>query len=48
MIYANISIHFNLKKEATPTHRGFLVYCRITYQRKKAKLYTGENCKTDK
>ena len=48
MTYANISIHFYLKKEAAPNHRGFPVYCRITYQRKKAELYTGENCMPDK
>lgn len=44
MIYANISIHFYLKKDATPSLRGFPVYCRITYQRKKAELFTGEHC----
>lgn len=44
MIYANVSIHFYLKKDATPSLRGFPVYCRITYQRKKAELFTGEYC----
>ena len=44
MIYANVSIHFYLKKDATPSLRGFPVYCRITYQRKKAELFTGEHC----
>lgn len=39
---------FARKKDATPNLRGFPVYCRITYQRKKAELYTGENCMPDK
>ncbi|MBP6828823.1 MAG: phage integrase SAM-like domain-containing protein [Saprospiraceae bacterium] len=48
MTYANISIHFYLRKDAAPSHRGLPVYCRITYQRKKAELFTGEYCFPDR
>ncbi|MCB0533922.1 MAG: site-specific integrase [Saprospiraceae bacterium] len=48
MAYATISIRFYLKKDASPNHRGFPIYCRISCQRKKAELYTGENCMPDK
>lgn len=48
MTYANVSIHFYLKKDAAPSLRGFPVFCRITYQRKKSELFTGEYCFPDR
>lgn len=44
MVYANVSIHFYLKADAYYASGELPVYCRITYQRKKAEVFTGEKC----
>lgn len=44
MVHANVSINFYLKADAWYPGGELPVYCRITYLRKKAEVFTGEKC----
>lgn len=48
MVYANVSIHFYLKADASYAGGELPIYCRITYQRKKAEVFIGEKCTSGK